>query len=50
MGEQNDCSELTKEEELLIRTIRQKPFQTVTAKVQDGVIVHISIEEKIKVK
>ena len=44
-----DKKELAKNEEKIISLIREKQYQTVTAKVKDGKIVHIKREESFPI-
>jgi len=39
---------LNEKERKVIELLREKDYQTVTVKVQDGNIVHVRVEESIK--
>jgi hypothetical protein len=41
---------LSEEEKRVIDLLRRKPFQSLTIRVQDGNIVHITVEESIKLE
>ena len=41
---------LSQEEKRVIDLLRRKPFQSLTIRVQDGKIVHITVEESIRLE
>ncbi len=46
--ERTETMALNEKESKIIKLLREKPYQTVTIKVQDSNIVHVKVEESIK--